>query len=217
MKPGVTIVDYGVGNLHSAANAFFRLGAEVELVERPEEVERAQCLVLPGVGAYGEGMDGLHRRGLVEPLRAYASSGRPMLGICLGAQLLMEESEEFGRREGLGIIPGCVRRLPVEGVKVPHIGWAQIAPAPGASWQGTLLAETPLLTWTYFVHSLHCVPADERHLLAVSRYGRHGLTAAVRRDGVVGVQFHPEKSGVAGLEMLRLFFQEALAKPSRSA
>jgi glutamine amidotransferase len=199
----VTIIDYGAGNLHSAANAFLRLGAEVEVVENPGAVEQARCLVLPGVGAFGEGMAGLHRRSLVEPLRAYAASGRPLLGICLGAQLLMEESEEFGRHEGLGIVPGVVRLLSSEGVKVPHVGWRQIYPSAPDTWKGTLLAETPSQTWAYFVHSFQCAPAEPRFSCALARYGSHDITAAVRRDAVVGVQFHPEKSGAFGLSMLR--------------
>ena len=203
MTPKVTRIDYGAGNLHSVANAFVRIGAEAELVEDAKSVDAAQCLVLPGVGAFGEGMAGLHRRGLVEPLRAYASSGRPLLGICLGAQLLMEESEEFGRHEGLGIVPGGVRLLSSEGVKVPHVGWRQIFPAFENAWSGTLLAAIPPQTWTYFVHSYHCVPAAERFSCALAKYGSHIITAAVRRDSVVGVQFHPEKSGAFGLSMLR--------------
>jgi len=203
MTPKVTIIDYGAGNLHSAANAFLRLGAEVELVEDAKSVETARCLVLPGVGAFGEGMAGLHRRGLVEPLRAYAASGRPLLGICLGAQLLMEDSEEFGRHEGLGIVPGAVRLLSQEGVKVPHVGWRQIFPAAKDAWAGTLLAATPPQTWAYFVHSFQCAPAHPRFSCALATYGGHTITAAVRRDAVVGVQFHPEKSGVFGLSMLR--------------
>jgi glutamine amidotransferase len=204
MNPKVTIVDYGAGNLHSAANAFVRLGAEVELVESAQGVDEARCLVLPGVGAFGEGMAGLHRRGLVEPLRAYAASGRPLLGICLGSQLLMEESEEFGRHEGLGIVPGAVKRLSHEGGKVPHVGWRQIYPAFENAWAGTLLSETPAQTWTYFVHSFQCVPAEARYSCALADYGSHAITAAVRRDSVVGVQFHPEKSGAFGLSMLRV-------------
>lgn len=207
MTPKVTIIDYGAGNLHSAANAFVRLGAEAELVEDAKSVDAAQCLVLPGVGAFGEGMAGLHRRGLVEPLRAYAASGRPLLGICLGAQLLMEESEEFGRHEGLGIVPGAVRLLSREGVKVPHVGWRQIFPAFENAWSGTLLAATPLQTWTYFVHSYQCVPAEDRFSCALATYGTHPITAAVRRDSVVGVQFHPEKSGAFGLSMLRALLE----------
>lgn len=203
MSPKVTIIDYGAGNLHSAANAFRRLGAEVEMVETPEGVEGARCLILPGVGAFGEGMAGLHRRGLVEPIRKYAASGRPLLGICLGAQLLMEESEEFGRHAGLGLVPGCVRRLPSAGVKIPHVGWRQIFPTAEKAWEGTLLAETPPETWMYFVHSFHCVPVEPQHLCAQATYGAHAVTAAIRRDAVVGVQFHPEKSGAFGLSMLR--------------
>jgi glutamine amidotransferase len=212
MKPKVTIIDYGAGNLHSAANAFLRLDAEVELVEDAPSVDRASCLVLPGVGAFGEGMAGLHRRGLVEPLRAYAASGRPLLGICLGAQLLMEESEEFGRNEGLGIVPGAVRLLPRDGVKVPHVGWCQIFPASENAWSGTLLAATPPQTWAYFVHSYQCVPSDPQFSCALGNYGAHTITAAVRRDAVVGVQFHPEKSGAFGLSMLRTLL---LSIPSR--
>jgi glutamine amidotransferase len=199
----VTIIDYGAGNLHSAANAFVRLGAEVSLVEDAASVDAARCLVLPGVGAFGEGMAGLHRRGLVEPLRAYAASGRPLLGICLGAQLLLEESEEFGRHEGLGIVPGAVRLLSREGVKVPHVGWCPIFPAAENAWAGSLLAKTPAKTWAYFVHSFQCVPAEPRFSCALANYGGHTISAAVRRDAVVGVQFHPEKSGTSGLSMLR--------------
>lgn len=209
MKPKVTIIDYGAGNLHSAANAFLRLGAEVEMAETAESVDRAQCLVLPGVGAFGEGMAGLSRRGLVEPLRAYAAAGRPLLGICLGAQLLMEESEEFGRHEGLGIVPGQVRIIPRDGVKIPHVGWCQIRPAAEGAWDETLLAETPVATWTYFVHSYQCVPADPHYLCAQAQYGAHAITAAVRRGATVGVQFHPEKSGAFGLSMLRTLLKIA--------
>jgi glutamine amidotransferase len=203
MTPKVTIIDYGAGNLHSAANAFLRLGAEVQMADTAGCVERAQCLVLPGVGAFGEGMAGLEQRGLVEPLRAYAAAGRTLLGICLGAQLLMEESEEFGRHEGLGIVPGKVRIIPHEGVKIPHVGWRQIHPATAGAWEGTLLAETPPATWAYFVHSYQCVPTEPRHLCAQTQYGGHVITAAVRHGATVGVQFHPEKSGAFGLSMLR--------------
>ncbi len=210
MKPTVTIIDYGAGNLHSAENAFRKLGAEVKLVEKPEEVEAAECLVLPGVGAFGEGMAGLRRRGLVEPLQSYATSGRPLLGICLGAQLLMEASEEFGHHDGLGIVPGQVRFLSQVGVKVPHVGWRRIYPAANEAWSGTLLAETPVDTWAYFVHSYQCMPAEAQYSCALARYGTHTITAAVRRGAVVGVQFHPEKSGAFGLSMLATWLKSAL-------
>ncbi len=207
MKPRITIIDYGAGNLHSVTKAFAKLAADVEIVETPERIDEARCLVLPGVGAFGEGMEGLHKRGLIEPLRRYATSGRPLIGICLGAQLLMEESEEFGRHEGLGIVTGGVSLLPHSGVKIPHVGWCRIHPASDRAWQGCLLEETPIQTWTYFVHSFQCVPSDPRHACALADYGEHAITAAVRRDAVVGLQFHPEKSGTSGLAMLRTLLQ----------
>jgi glutamine amidotransferase len=203
MKPRITIVDYGAGNLHSVTKAFARLDADVEIAETAELVDQARCLILPGVGAFGEGMEGLRKRGLIEPLRRYATQGRPLIGICLGAQLLMEESEEFGRHEGLGIVPGKVSLLPRSGVKIPHVGWCQIYPASEHAWQGTLLEETPVRTWTYFVHSYQCVPSDSQYSCALADYGGLAVTAAVRRDAVVGLQFHPEKSGTSGLAMLR--------------
>jgi glutamine amidotransferase len=212
MSPKVTIIDYGAGNLHSAAKAFVRVGAEVELVTDEAALESAACVVLPGVGAFGEGMASLHRRGFVTALRTYVASGRPLLGICLGAQLLMEESEEFGRHEGLGLVEGQVRLLPSEGVKIPHVGWRQIFPASDDAWQGSLLAETAPLTWTYFVHSYQCVPAQPQFACALAQYGPHTITAAVRRDNVVGVQFHPEKSGALGLSMLSTWLKSASPK-----
>jgi len=203
MKPRVTIIDYGAGNLHSVTKAFARLDADVEIAETPELIDAARCLILPGVGAFGEGMEGLRKRSLVEPLRRYAASGRPLIGICLGAQLLMEESEEFGRHEGLGIVPGRVSLLPHAGVKIPHVGWCRIYPASDRAWQGCLLEETPVQTWTYFVHSFQCVPSDPLYSCALANYGEHAITAAVRREAVIGLQFHPEKSGTSGLAMLR--------------
>ncbi len=203
MTPRVTIIDYGAGNLHSVTKAFARLGADVEIAETADLVEGARCLILPGVGAFGEGMEGLRKRGLIEPLRRYASSGRPLTGICLGAQLLMEESEEFGRHEGLGIVPGQVRLLPNAGVKIPHVGWCRIYPAFDGAWKGSLLGEAPHQTWSYFVHSFQCVPSAPQYSCALADYGGHAVTAAVRRDAVIGLQFHPEKSGTSGLAMLR--------------
>jgi glutamine amidotransferase len=205
MKTHVTIVDYGLGNLHSVQKALAHLGAQVEMAESGAGIERAERLVLPGVGAFSDGMNGLRTRGQVEPLRAYAASGRPLLGICLGAQLLMAESEEFGRHKGLGMIAGRVVEVPREGVKVPHVGWARLQPPPHRDWSGTLLRGTPPGTWAYFVHSFHAVPENPADICAVTRYGPHQITAVVARGRVAGFQFHPEKSGPAGLTMLEAF------------
>ena len=205
MSAKVTIVDYGAGNLHSVAKAFAKVGAEVELADCAEALAGAAHLVLPGVGAFGEGMAELGRRNLIEPLRAHAAEGRPLLGICLGAQLLMETSEEFGAHAGLGLIAGDVRRLPEGGGKIPHVGWARIYPPTDVSWTDSLFAETAPQSWTYFVHSFQCHPAQARHVFALAHHGAQQFTAAVRCGAVVGVQFHPEKSGAAGLAMLRQF------------
>lgn len=211
MSALVTIVDYGAGNLHSVAKAFAKVGARVELADHPAVLERACHLVLPGVGAFGEGMAELGRRGLIEPLRAHAAAGRPLLGICLGAQLLMEGSAEFGWHAGLALIPGDVQRLPEGCGKIPHVGWARIYPPPAIPWEGSLLGETPSQSWTYFVHSFQCHPAQAKYVFALASSGSVELTAAVRCDSVIGVQFHPEKSGAAGLAMLRRFVELGLS------
>ena len=211
MKPRITIIDYGAGNLHSVVKAFARIGAEVALADNAAALERARYLVLPGVGAFGEGMAELGRRGLIEPLRAHAAAGRPLLGICLGAQLLMDGSEEFGWHAGLGLIPGDVRRLPEGSGKIPHVGWARIRPPAGITWESSLLANTASETWTYFVHSFQCHPTESKHVFALTSRGPHEYTAAIRCNAVIGVQFHPEKSGSTGLSMLRRFIADPLA------
>jgi glutamine amidotransferase len=205
MKPRVTVVDYGLGNLHSVIKALAFVGATVDVAQAGADVEHAERLVLPGVGAFADGMAGLRGRGQVEALREFAASGRPFIGICLGAQLLMSESEEFGRHEGLGLIPGRVAMIPAGEAKVPHVGWGRLQCPPGRTWESTLLAGTAPDTWTYFVHSLHCVPTNMADVLATARHGRHELTAAVRRGNVTGFQFHPEKSGEQGLAILQSF------------
>jgi glutamine amidotransferase len=199
----VTVVDYGLGNLHSVIKAFTHVGAQVDIATEAAQVLAAERLVLPGVGAFADGMRGLTERGHADALRTATARGTPLIGICLGAQLLLGESDEFGRHQGLGIIPGRVVRIPDAGVKVPHVGWNRLVPA--ADWSGTLLAGTSAGTWAYFVHSFHMLPADAADLLAVADYGSHRITAAVQHGHVTGVQFHPEKSGEAGLAMLRAF------------
>jgi imidazole glycerol-phosphate synthase subunit HisH len=201
----VVVVDYGLGNLHSVVKALRHEGADVHVSEVPAEVERADRLVLPGVGAFADGMAGLRRRGLIDALHAHAATARPLLGICLGMQLLLGESEEFGRYDGLGIIDGKVELIPrAPGRKVPHIGWNRIEPA-GAGWAGSPLAALAPGTMMYFVHSYTAVPAHAAHRLADADYAGHRISAAVRKDAVVGTQFHPEKSGSAGLAILRSF------------
>jgi len=209
----VTVVDYGIGNLHSVARALERCGAEVLLSTNPGQIEVAQSLVLPGVGAFQDGMSGLREQGLIEPIRRYAASNRPMLAICLGMQMLASVSEEFGIHEGLGLIPGRVVPVPkltTEGVpqKIPHIGWSPIFPAESVSWQGTPLANVAPGASVYLVHSFHVVPQHDANRLAICRYGGHEITAAIRSGRITGCQFHPEKSGEVGLAVLRTFLAQ---------
>ncbi len=208
--PKVTVVDYGIGNLYSVRRALESCGAEVTLSADAAAIEASPRLVLPGVGAFADGMQGLRERGLVEPIRRYAASGRPLLAICLGMQMLVGVSEEFGEHEGLGVIAGRVIAVPsaaLDGTphKIPHIGWNGLLPSDGADWRGSLLDGTAGGTPVYLVHSFHVVPDDPAHRLAHCLYGGHRITAAIRSGRIVGCQFHPEKSGPAGLAMLARF------------
>jgi glutamine amidotransferase len=211
VRPRVTVVDYGLGNLFSVCRALEHVGAMVELADVPAKIEDASLLVLPGVGAYRDGMKGLQERGLVEPLRSYAGSGRPLLAICLGMQLLFEASEEFGVHEGLGLLPGRVVAIPPSRAdggsrKIPHIGWNALRVAESCSgWQGTPLEGLPAAAAVYFVHSYEARPADAADCLAEVEYEGIRLTAAVARGRLCGVQFHPEKSAHAGLGILHRF------------
>lgn len=211
MPKRVTILDYGLGNIFSVSRALEHLGAEVRLTDQPAEVLDASWLILPGVGAFANGMQGLQQRNLIEPLREYAASGRPLLGICLGMQMLVTSSHEFGEHQGLGIIPGQV--VPIAGkgangapLKVPHIGWSPLErPAACASWDGTILAGLPEHGDAYFVHSYSVVPDREEHRLADTLYGDFRISAAIRKGNVYGCQFHPEKSGAFGLRIIENF------------
>lgn len=202
------VVDYGLGNLASLTRALRAVGAaDVAVSSDPSALESAEKAVLPGVGAFGDGMAGLRERGLVEPLRAFAASGRPLLGICLGLQLLFDESEEFGRHQGLGIIPGrCVPFPRGEGRKVPHVGWTPIAPE--APWKGTLLDGLGPRPELYFVHSFFVVPADPADTLASADYAGQPFCSVARRGRATGCQFHPEKSSAPGLTILKNFVEE---------
>lgn len=205
MSVKVAVVDYGLGNLHSVVKALAHAGAEVILAESGAQLAGVDKIVLPGVGAFSDGMAGLRKAGHVEPLQAAAAAGVPMLGICLGAQLMLGHSEEFGSTEGLGIIPGKVVKIPAEGIKVPHVGWARLELRQEHAWQAGALRKTPPQTWTYFVHSYHMIPDEVNDLAATVQSGAHQITAAVARGNITGFQFHPEKSGQSGLDMLSAF------------
>ncbi len=194
----IAIADYGIGNLGSVTKAFRRAGAEVRLTGDPEALRRADALVLPGDGAFGATIAEVGRRGLVPVLREAVADGKPLLGICVGMQLLFEESEEHGRHAGLGLLPGRVRRIEGD-LPVPHMGWNRLRvcrPHP-------VLDGVADGTHVYFVHSYYCdAPADV--VVATTDYG-HDLAAIVARGSVLGMQFHPEKSQDVGLRLVAGF------------
>lgn len=210
MKP-VALIDYGVGNLLSVSRALEAAGGKVELTSSPARIRAAERIVLPGVGAFGDCMAELGRRGLVEPVLEFVRSARPMLGICVGMQILLEVGEEFGEHRGLGLIAGRVTRIPDAGAdgtphKIPHIGWNTLQPRPDAqSWRGTIFDGVEPDSPAYFVHSFTAHPLDERHRLADADYDGRTISAAVRIGNVSGTQFHPEKSGPVGLKILENF------------
>lgn len=206
----VAIVDYGIGNLFSVRRALECSGASAVLVtSEPGDIETADRLILPGVGAFADGMLGLRERGLAEPIYSFAKSGRPLLGICLGMQMLATESEEFGRHAGLGLIPGRVVAIPREGedgrrLKTPFVGWSTLVGSREA-FAGSCLRDLNETDSVYLVHSFHVIPHDDDDLLAIYRYGRGEVTAAIRKGNVTGLQFHPEKSGSVGLRIMANF------------
>jgi len=195
----IGLVDYGMGNLHSVQRAFERLGASVVSVSSAAAMENCQALVLPGVGAFDPAMDQLQRADLVQPLRQWCGGGAPLLGICLGLQLLFEGSDE-GSRAGLGILAGRVRALPRRpGHPIPHMGWERLLPAEPSP----LLPAGAPEAWMYFVHSYAAEPVDPRCTTARVSFAGDPLTAAVWQGQVGACQFHPEKSGPSGEAMLR--------------
>lgn len=199
----IVIVDYGMGNLRSAQKGLEKAGVEAVISDDPGDIDRAQAVVLPGVGAFRDCFEGLRTRGMIDPLRRAASSGKPFLGICVGLQLLFEGSEEGNVDEGLGIFAGRVVRFPRQpGLKVPHMGWNElraVSDRPCPLLQG--VSEHPFV---YFVHSYYAQPADPAIVLATSEHGVE-FPALVGRDNVFAVQFHPEKSQAEGMAILRAF------------
>jgi imidazole glycerol-phosphate synthase subunit HisH len=204
MSQKIGVLYQGAGNIYSVVRGLRAVGAEPEIVENGSAASLYGKLVLPGVGAFAHGMHTLRERQMIEPIRQHVSSGNPFLGICLGAQLIMESSEEFGEHEGIALIPGQVSRIEEqESKKVPHVGWAGILPA--ADWQDTALADVPAGQHMYFTHSFVCRPVNTDNILAQFEFGSQNLVASVIHENVTGVQFHPELSGPAGLEILQRF------------
>ncbi|PLX88965.1 MAG: imidazole glycerol phosphate synthase subunit HisH [Desulfuromonas sp.] len=203
----INIIDYEVGNLRSVEKAFEKLGFAANVSARPEDIASADKVVLPGVGAFRDCIDGLRRGGFVKPLLEHVGAGKPLLGICVGMQMLFEQSEEFGVHEGLGLVPGKVVRFPsgmIEGgerLKVPHMGWNNIR----------LKKESPIFngvedgSFVYFVHSYYCAAENADDVAATCRYGEVEFCASLWRDNIMATQFHPEKSQDVGLQIFKNF------------
>lgn len=218
----VTIVDYGLGNLFSVARALKYVGAEVEITDVPEKILNAEKLILPGVGAFGDGMNNLRERGLVEIIKGYFKSGRLLLGICLGMQLLMSEGEEFGLHKGLDLIQGRAVRLKPQTkdndcYKIPHIGWNSILYPMNNNykyigretpWKKTIFENLKEGVFVYFAHSNIVVPDNPTFHLAETEYGNTRFCSAIHKENIYGCQFHPEKSGEVGLEIYKQFVRE---------
>ena len=196
----IATIDYGAGNLQSVEKALRHLGCQCQITADPGELAAAQAAVLPGVGAFGDAMGQLRARGLEEPIRQFVSSGKPFLGICLGLQILFEESEESPGVKGLGLLRGRVLRLPKEsGLKIPHIGWNSLS----VGKPGGLFAGVEGEPYVYFVHSYY-LRAEEDVVTATAEYGTT-IHAAVQKGNLLACQFHPEKSGQVGLSLLENF------------
>ncbi len=199
----IAVVDYNMGNLRSVENAFLKIGSKVTIVKNPKEIKNYDKLILPGVGAFGDAMKHLKQSGLDEAIKEFASLGKPLLGICLGMQLLLESSDEFGEHEGLGLICGKIRKFDKEKfqtpLKVPHMGWNEIF----------VQKKTPLFKnlekefYLYFVHSYHAI-CESKYTIGESEYG-YSFSSAINKDNIYGLQPHPEKSHKNGLQILKNF------------
>jgi glutamine amidotransferase len=198
----IAIVDYGMGNLRSVQKAFEKIGTTARVVPFPRDIANARGIVLPGVGAFGQAMNNLRAIGWITPLRDAAARSVPFVGICLGMQLLFESSEEMGQYEGLGILPGEVKRFN-SGLKVPQMGWNQIHLVE-AKHASPLLRDVADGSYAFFVHSYYCVPRDAPTTIATTDYGIE-FASVVQQGNVFGAQFHPEKSQSVGLKMLENF------------
>lgn len=194
----IVVIDYNIGNVRSVCNAFRHIGCDIQLSREPDTVERALGLVLPGVAAFGYAIEALGSA--AELVRQAAAAGKPVLGICVGYQMLFEESPEYGPHQGLGLVKGKVVALPA-GQVVPHMGWNRVD-LPGDMDLFSDLGESKHF---YFAHSYYAQPGDERAKVAYTDYG-FALPAAIQKDNIYGVQFHPEKSGRQGLKVLQNFY-----------
>lgn len=203
----IAIIDYEIGNVKSIINAFIKIGMEPILTNDKETILNSDGLILPGVGAFAYGMANLHKYGLQEIIYDFVNTQKPFMGICLGMQMLMEESEEFGITKGLGLIEGKVIKLPIQNSnyeKLPHISWNEIS-TKNINWENTILDNIEEYTDMYFVHSFVAFPRNEENILSMTEYSDYKFCSAVKKNNIYGCQFHPEKSGEKGLKIMQNF------------
>jgi glutamine amidotransferase len=202
MKPKVAVVDYGMGNLYSVCNSFKSIGIRADIIGSPKNLSAYDKLILPGVGAFGDAMKELKKRGFVAPIKDFVHKGKPFLGICLGMQLLFDKSDESGGGAGLGLIPGAVKKFSSK-LKCPHMGWNQIDMKKSGRM---LFRGLKSSIYTYFCHSYYVRPKDRSLVIGETQYGVK-FASIVKLGNIYGMQFHPEKSQEAGLKLLENFIR----------
>lgn len=209
----IVIVDYNLGNLFSVANMCDHLGFDAKISSNKNEILDSDFLILPGVGAFGDAMATLKSLDLIEPIRDFVNSGKPIMGVCLGMQLLFTESEEFGNNKGLGIVNGVVKRFPAytkngERVKIPQIEWNSIHVRDNSQFQNSPLKDCSENDFMYFVHSYYVVPEDESVVLTTTDYGGVSYCSSILSKNVFACQFHPEKSAHNGISIYSNFLNQ---------
>lgn len=203
----IAVIDYDIGNVRSILEAFKNQSADVILTNDEGEILKANGIIIPGVGSFSQGMENLKKYGLVKTIKKFVTTNRPLLGICLGMQLLFEESEEFGNNKGLGIISGKVIELPTKdhkNEKLPHVSWNEIN-SKTITWKNTILENIEEGMDMYFVHSFVAQPKDENNILSITEYSNYNFCSSIKKGNIYGCQYHPEKSGPSGLKIISNF------------